>query len=205
MLTASRCGFTLQDTGVIDEGHRLGVPGLRGGNRFVRKGEVWELRYAGIEALVRDAKGIRDIAALLAHPDRDIAASELMGARVVQDGFEILDSTAREAYKDRLAELREALKEAEDSGNDLGARRAQAEIDMLVTELSRAVGLGGRGRLALDANERARKAVSTRITLSIRRIEDTHSALGRHLRHSIRTGSVCRYQPEHATSWELQG
>jgi hypothetical protein len=84
------------------------------------------------------------------------------------------------------------------------AWRAKAEMDRLVAELSGAVGLGGRSRRALDTNERARKAVSTRITLSIRRIEDTHSVLGRHLRHSIRTGTLCRYQPEHTTSWELQ-
>jgi hypothetical protein len=51
---------------------------------------------------------------------------------------------------------------------------------------------------------RARPSVPA-LTLSIRRIEDMHSALGRHLRHSIRKGSVCQYQPEHATSWELQG
>jgi hypothetical protein len=201
-LTASGCGFTLQGSGVIAQSHQPG--GAAGANRFVRKGDVWELRYTGMEALVRDAKGVRDIAALLASPERDIAASELLGARVVQDGFEILDSTARAAYKARLSELRQALDEAEDSGDESEARRAQGEIDMLVAELSRAVGLGGRSRRALDASERARKAVSTRITLSIRRIEDTHSALGRHLRHSIRTGAVCRYQPEHPTIWEVQ-
>jgi hypothetical protein len=199
--TASRCGFTLHTGGVSHKEHQ--PVGVGGANRFVRTGDVWELRYAVLEALVRDAKGVRDIAALLAHPERDIGAAELMGARVVQDGFEILDSAARAAYKARLAELREEFNQAEDRGDDAEARDAQAEIDMLVAELSRAVGLGGRSRRALDATERARKSVSTRITLSIRRIEETHSALGRHLRHSIRTGAVCRYQPEHATNWEL--
>jgi hypothetical protein len=201
-LTASTCGFTLQAGGLARAGRD--TAGVAGRNRFARNGDVWELRYAGLEALVRDAKGIRDIAALLAHPQRDLAASELIGSRVVQDGVEVLDSTARAAYKARLAELHEALNDAEAREDDAEARRAQAEIDMLIAELSRAVGLGGRGRHALEATERARKAVSTRITLSIRRIEDVHGALGRHLRHSIRTGAVCRYQPEHVTDWDLQ-
>ena len=153
---------------------------------------------------MRDAKGIRDIARLIAEPEWDITASSLIGARVVQDGFEVLDSAARAAYRARLTELREALNTAEDRDDGAKARRIQAEIDMLVAELSRAVGLGGRSRHTLEAAERARKAVSTRITLSIRRIEDVHGTLGRHLRHSIRTGAVCRYQPEVATDWELQ-
>jgi hypothetical protein len=201
--SASTCGFAIEAGGLAREGRGPGGV-VAGRNRFVRNGDVWELHYAGVEALVRDAKGIRDIAALLARPARDIAASELIGARVVQDGIDALDSTARAAYKTRLAELREALDDAEDRDDEIAVQRMQAEIDMLVAELSRAVGLGGRSRHTFEVSERARKAVSTRIVLSIRRIEDVHSALGRHLRHSIRTGSVCRYQPEHATDWELQ-
>jgi hypothetical protein len=200
--TALNLGFALAAVRLADASPRSG--GAAGRNRFVRSGDVWELRYAGAEALVRDAKGIRDIARLLAQPGRDITASALIGARVVQDGVEVLDSTARAAYRARLTELREALSNAEDRDDDAEARRVQAEIDMLVAELSRAVGLGGRSRHTLEATERARKAVSTRIMLSIRRIEDVHGALGRHLRHSIRTGATCRYQPEHATEWELQ-
>jgi len=185
---------------------RLGarVRGVAGDNRFVRNGDIWELRYAGQDALVRDAKGIRDIAALLAQPERDIPAFDLMGARVLQGGFEVLDGTARAAYKARTFELREALNKSEGRADDAEAHRVHSEIDILVAELSRAVGLSGRSRHTLEATERARKAVGTRITLTIRRIEDVHGALGRHLRHSIRTGAVCRYQPEHATDWELQ-
>jgi hypothetical protein len=160
--------------------------------------------FAGQEALVRDAKGIRDIAALMTRPEEDIAAVELIGAGVVQDGIEVLDSAARSAYGARLSELQDELEEAEQNYDRDAGDRVQAEIDMLVNELSRATGLGGRSRRSIGANERARKAVSMRITLSIRRIEELHPALAGHLRHSIRTGAVCRYQPERKTEWELK-
>src|SRR5215471_2729773 len=119
--TALNLGFTLEADRLTAASPRSG--GAAGRNRFVRSGDVWELRYAGAEALVRDAKGIRDIARLLAQPERDITASTLIGARVVQDGVEMLDSTARSAYRARLTELRAALNNAEDRDNDAEARR----------------------------------------------------------------------------------
>jgi hypothetical protein len=49
--------------------------------------------------------------------------------------------------------------------------------------------------------ERARRAVGTRIRLGIERIEAAHPSLGRHLRHSVRTGTFCAYEPEMRTTW----
>ncbi len=53
------------------------------------------------------------------------------------------------------------------------------------------------------AAERARAAVTMRIRTALLRIEKEHPALGRHLARSIRTGAVCRYDPEVSTSWLL--
>jgi hypothetical protein len=45
--------------------------------------------------------------------------------------------------------------------------------------------------------------VTARIRDSVRRIEAVHPELGRHLRHAVRTGTACSYEPETATSWRL--
>jgi hypothetical protein len=82
--------------------------------------------------------------------------------------------------------------------------RARAELDTFVTELTRAVGLGGRDRRAPDAHERARQAVRARIRWAIDRIGADHDALGRHLDASVRTGSFCCYRPERPTAWHIE-
>ena len=49
--------------------------------RFRRVGDVWELCWEEASVMVKDAKGLRDIAELLRRPDRELAALELDGHR----------------------------------------------------------------------------------------------------------------------------
>ncbi|TMB93084.1 MAG: hypothetical protein E6J45_00600, partial [Chloroflexi bacterium] len=53
------------------------APGTRPENAFVREGEFWSLIFDGVVVRVKDAKGLRDIASLLAVPGKDVAAVEL--------------------------------------------------------------------------------------------------------------------------------
>jgi hypothetical protein len=46
--------------------------------------------------------------------------------------------------------------------------------------------------------------VTNRIRDALARIEAGQSALGRHLRTSIRTGTFCSYQPERTVAWEVR-
>lgn len=188
-------------------------PATRAGmNLFTREGEFWTLSFAGRTVRVRDSKGLRDIAALLANPGRETHALDLMGAAgtAASDpsgggGIEVIDLQARRAYRARLEELQQELAAAE-ADADLGrARMARAETEILTAELSAALGLGGRPRRQPDAPERARKAVTWRIRAGIDRIEREHAELGRHLRHAIRTGTFCSYVPEHPRAWQVEG
>jgi len=61
--------------------------------------------------------------------------------------------------------------------------------------------LGKQLRVRHRPTERARKAVYNRIRQAITRITHEHSALGRHLGHSVRTGTHCSYQAEPALQW----
>jgi len=187
-------------------------------NVFAPDGDVWLLRYAGQEARLRDAKGLRDLAALLASPGREHAAVDLAAARAADpyrhgpgtddlheagDLGEVIDAAARTAYRNRLIELDEDAAEA-DAFGDLGRSEAIArERDALVAQLSAAYGLGGRVRRAGSPAERARTTVTARIRYALRRIEDVHPRLAAHLGRSVRTGTFCVYQPEQPVAWKL--
>ena len=208
------------------EAERLGMAGLARDARaqaagaghaplatgvFRREGALWTLTYGGVTARLRDAKGLADLAALLAVPGREIPAADLVAAgsgglgradlRLGAD--EVLDETARRQLRRRLADLDEEIAEADAWADPERASRARAERDALVSEVTAATGLAGRARRLGDQDERARKAVTARIRDVIGRIERVHPPLGAHLRASVTTGTRCGYSPPAPTSWQL--
>ncbi|MGA9721797.1 MAG: AAA family ATPase, partial [Candidatus Binatus sp.] len=112
------------------------------------------------------------------------------------DAGEMLDDQAKVAYRRRLSELREDLEEAKAAGNVERAEQAEQEMDALTSELSRAVGLGGRNRRAASASERARQSITKTIKAVLERIEQSDAALGEILSRCIKTGTFCSYQPD---------
>jgi hypothetical protein len=161
------------------------------------------VEFAGKTAQLPDLKGIADIRVLLETPDSEVHCLDLAGRHGDGSGSEILDEKARGAVKRRIRYLQEALAEAEDMNDSGRAEAARAEMDQLVEALAAALGLGGRARRLGDAAEKARTSVTWRIRHALRRIEAAHPALGRHLANSIRTGTFCRYSPEHVVAWSF--
>jgi tetratricopeptide (TPR) repeat protein len=198
-------------------------------NRFRREGEYWTVRYEGSVALLKDAKGLRLLARLLGHPGREFHAVDLEAAGAqsqrpassaareragacelpvrpdLGDAGELLDASAKAAYKARLGELRAELEEAERFNDPSRAAKAAAERDFLVGELARAVGLGGRDRRAASHAERARLNVTRAIRAAMANLARANPSLGRHLAATIRTGRYCSYTPDPRApiSWEL--
>jgi class 3 adenylate cyclase len=187
-------------------------------NAFLCEGDFWSLTYEGVVVRLKDSKGLRDLARLLATPGREVAAVDLasgahqdarrsasaaLGLGVETDAGETLDAQARTQYRSRLADLEEEISEAEANNDPERASRAREEREFLVAELGAAVGLGGRPRRLLDPAERARKAVTGRLLDAITHLEKVHRPLGKHLRHSVRTGSFCIYDPAESTLWRL--
>src|SRR5271156_2779352 len=121
------------------------------------------------------------------------------------DAGEMLDEQAKTAYRHRLSELHENLEEAKAAGNVEGAERAEREIDALTSELSRAVGLGGRNRRGAAPTEKARQSITKTIKAVLERIAQSDMALGEILSRCIKTGTFCSYEPdpEFAIAWEF--
>jgi hypothetical protein len=163
---------------------------------------------------VRDLKGMRYLARLLADPGREYHVLDLVAAETgsgaqgdssqaaslprsaLGDAGEILDARAKDAYRRRLAEIEDDIDQARAIGDTERAAQADAERDFLVRELARAVGLGGRDRRAASASERARVAVTRAVRQAIARIAEHHPQLGEHLSRTIRTGTYCAYFPD---------
>ena len=206
-----------------------GVAARMSSNLFCREGEYWTVRYEGSVARVKDVKGLRYLARLLAHPGREFHAADLEtagrqpprpapsagrdqaradGLRArpdLGDAGELLDAKAKAAYKARLDELAAELEEAELCHDPGRAATARAERDFLVGELARAVGLGGRDRRAASHAERARLNVTRAIRAAMANLARANPGLGAHLAATIRTGRYCSYTPDPRApiTWEL--
>jgi hypothetical protein len=178
-------------------------------NVFRAEGDYWAVVFDGRVARVRDSKGLRYLSRLLAEPGREFHVLDLVALErtpdnpkpvsrfsTAGDAGELLDARAKAAYRRRLAEIDEDVAEALTVGDPARAAGAEGERDILMRELSRAVGLGGRDRRAGSADERARSAVTRAMRHALGRIRAHHAGLGDHLDRTIRTGTYCVYLPD---------
>ena len=172
--------------------------------RFSNQGDSWLVGFGGVEAHIRDSKGMGDLAKLLASPGVEIGALDLMGSQVAAGGTgEILDSQARSAYRSRLRELSEEIEDADSIGATDTAERLRGEMEAIAAQLSSAYGLGGRARTTGDPAEKARSAVTWRIRSAIKRIGEANRPAGDHLDRFVSTGRFCVYEPPGTVDWEI--
>jgi hypothetical protein len=194
-----------------------------GENVFRREGDYWVLACQGRAVHIRDRKGLRYLARLLAEPGREFHVLDLVDMEMgwasnalpgPEPGLDLyperdagawLDAEAKEAYRSRLAEIEEDIEDARAMGDEERAAHAEADREWLVRELARAVGLGGRDRRAGSTSERARASVTRAIRQAMTRIREHHPTLGSHLDRTIRTGTYCVYfpGPRVPTVWKL--
>jgi predicted ATPase len=173
-------------------------------NAFRPEGGLWTLSFDDRTVHLPDLKGLHDLACLLAAPGEELHCLELAGAPGLPpqgDAGELLDERARADFRRRIQELGEEAQRADSAGDIARAEAAREELDALTGTMAAAFGLGGRPRKAGDPAERARSTVTWRIRSALSKIEDTHPALGRHLRNSVRTGTFCSYRPERPVEW----
>jgi hypothetical protein len=173
-------------------------------NVIRRDGDYWSVVFDGRTVRIRDLKGVRYLARLLAFPDRELHVLDLVAAEsqsggqppALGDAGALLDTQARDAYRRRLVEIEDDIEQARAMRDLERAAQAEAEREFLVRELSRAVGLGGRDRRAGAASERARAGVTRAIRQAIARLAEQHPELGEHLERTVRTGTYCTYLPD---------
>ncbi|WP_436793869.1 hypothetical protein [Actinospongicola halichondriae] len=179
-----------------------------------RTDKWWTLSLDGTEVRLRDTKGLRYLAELVASPGAERHALDLVDRiegvgdvdrRAIGDAGAVLDTTARSAYRHRIEALRAEIDDALASGMLDEAEQLQDEHDALVQQLAQAFGLGGRSRRASSAAERARLNVTRAIRSAISTICEAHPAAGASLDRTIRTGRYCVHDPGTAQiRWVVQ-
>jgi tetratricopeptide (TPR) repeat protein len=171
------------------DGHGGPVPPiLPAGTLFRRDGAGWLVGSPDDPAILPDAPGLGDIARLLGAPGVGVHVTELQSPGPV-------DLVARREYEARVGELAGDLVEAERSGDRVAAALLRAERDVLAAALD--------GGAAADPLDLLRLTVAARVRLALDRIERARPAVGRHLRQSVRTGTICAYAPEGRSRWAL--
>jgi AAA ATPase domain len=188
-----------------------------------REGDVWAFGFEGRSVRVRDGRGVRHLAVLLANPGVEVHALELASPQgsvesgsasrgdaslqvPADDAGPALDAEAKQAYRRRVEELRDEIEEAESFNDPERAAHAREEMEFLAGELTAAVGLGGRDRKTASSAERARVSVTKAIRALIKRVGDHDAALGRELEATVRTGTFCAFEPDprRPTDWRVE-
>ncbi len=179
---------------------------------FSADGDTRTVGWGDASTIVRDLKGYRYVARLLAEPDREFHAADLVRMEAGSDqrvpldrGIPVLDDRAKAAYRRRLDDIEEDIADARVHNDIARAELAERDREYLVEELKRATGLGGRDRVVLDDAERARVSVTRSIRYALARLAESSPAVAEHLRQHVQTGTFCRYERDslHPVDWTV--
>lgn len=196
---------------------------------FRLDGGARQVIFGGTTRVLPDLKGYRYLGRMLADPGREFHVLDLVaveqgtlptggpdavgavdpdlagGRGLAGGGLPLLDEQARAAYRRRLDDVEDDLADALRCNDPARAELAERDRDYLITELSRAVGLGGRLRAVGSDAERARTAVTRTLRYAIDRLAEADPGLGAHLDNAVRTGTYCSYRPDprSAVDWSV--
>ena len=188
--------------------------------RFHRGGDYWEITFDSSEPiLLRDMKGLSDIARLLATPGVPVTALELVGASgagitrsATHDdglslddrlGVPLADEKAIAAVLAAFKELPEEIAAARERGDFEDADDLEEREEQYKYYLGSTTDKKGCARRTPGARDDARVAVTNRITRAIKAIAKHSPDLAVHLDRSIKTGSTVVYQPENPLHWQF--
>ena len=166
-------------------------------------GPMWVVSSPWGGARLASSTGVAQLARLLAAPAVELSALDLSGRAAAPVGTDlgpVLDARAKRAYRQRLLALQAEVDDAEAANDPVRGERAQIEVDALLRELKRAVGLGGRDRPTGSDAERARVNVARSLRRAISAISAQAPLLGAHLDEAVRTGRHCIYLPDPAAA-----
>lgn len=180
-------------------------------------GTWWVASCDGVSVRLRDSKGLRYLAELVANPGVERHALDLVDRvegvdpdgvvrRQLGDAGPLVDSQARAAYRRRIEALRGEIDDAFAADQIETAEARQGELDLLVMQLGQAFGLGGRKRRAASAAERARLNVTRALRAAVTKVMEGLPGPGAVLDRRVRTGMYCAYDgaSEDDVRWIVQ-
>jgi hypothetical protein len=162
----------------------------------------WWVEVGDRAVLIGDLVGMAYLATLVGAPGEDhdvlrLAAWTSSPARGAPDP--VLDRQALASYRERMRELNTLL--SDPGVGPARAASARRELADLTATLRGAIERGGWVRGFPTDHERARTAVRKALVRAVDAIGAAEPELGEHLRASLTTGAVCRYDP--AAGWTI--
>lgn len=177
---------------------------------FRKKGQVWQVRYAGgNEFILLPTKGAAYLHLLLAQPGTSIPATKLAATvarhatdHLLGDAGEGSDREALAAYRARYEDLKADIEDARSRQDADAETRIREEMEDLTAQIKRDQGLGGRLRKESDVRDRVRKAVRAAIRRAVDEIRKYDRRLADHLNApTLNCGWNPCYNPRDPVNW----
>jgi hypothetical protein len=178
-------------------------------NRFLKKGGVWELQFAGKDVLLNHRRGMAYLCYLLKHAGRDVPVEELESGGGVARAMPaaehtLVDQDALSNYQKRLDEIAEEKERASEDEDDAALVRLESEREGIIEHLKSSRALGGITRQIAGEAELRRTRVAGALREALKGIQEVHPALYEHLKAQIPkpAGRAPRYDSAGAITWE---
>ncbi|MBV8957203.1 MAG: hypothetical protein JO087_00425 [Actinobacteria bacterium] len=176
---------------------------------LARDGSWWTAACGDTKVRLKHTKGLQYLAELVGHPGVERHVVDLVDQveKLAPDGPRdlrrkvggdlgpALDRSARDEYRRRVSDLRDEIEDALAAEDDERAAALQGELFVLLQELSRAFGLGGRDRATGTVAEKARLNVTRAVRAAITKVAEALPEAGAVLDRRVRTGVFCAYEP----------
>ena len=182
-------------------------------NAFRRDGDGWRVAFMGEESRVKDLRGMSLIHCLVAAPNREFSATELLNQTLVLaessavsvTGYGdlplALDAKALRASQAELKRLTKEMELARESGNkDLESELGE-EFLQLIEQTNKDTDHRGRSRPLGSEPDKARKSAWAALNRARERICRELPDLAAHLHDCIHTGRRLSYQPDIDITW----
>ena len=164
--------------------------------RMRLEGGNWHLGFADELAVIPDSIGMQRLAMLLERPFADVPVADLVGGLEPSSNHDMIDAAALRAYRERISDLHADIDEADAHHDIVRAERMREELDALLEHIRQSASLGQRSRQFTSSQERARVAVRKSLSRVFDEVAVQSPRLGALLSDSVRTGIVCRFEPE---------
>lgn len=181
-------------------------------NRFRRRGQAWDVRFAGREDMILlPSRGAAYLHALLGRPLAAIRSVDLLldavkeqraGREAAGDAGEATDKDSLAAYRQKVLDLDEEIDRAKRTGDTVMQDVAERERQAILGHLKRVSGLKGQARKAGADLERIRKSVTNAVGRAVSAIRSTCPGMADHLEAHLTRGVECRYCPPTGVTWE---
>lgn len=198
------------DLGDADPGAAPSPPEPLPENMFRRRGETWEVRFAGRRPFtLLPSKGAAYLHRLLQRPGVPLSSMDLCLAVTGQQERialgaeeEAVPEDVLLAYRGRAEELAQLLGEARRNDDLGGQEKYQEEINGLLAELRKNEGLRSPRRDPSSPQERVRKAVGNDIRRAVQKIARYDEELAAHLSPPrLNCGRQPCYSPSSDITW----